>query len=411
MRISSYAKVVGQESISQLHQLAEGLQGRKVVHVNSTRYGGGVAEILAWLTPLMSDLGLEVSWEVIVGNDAFFQATKKIHNGLQGFHEDFTSGDIAAYDDVTERNAQALRERLCEADFVFIHDPQPAGLLAKCPERQGKWVWRCHVDASRPHRAVWRWLEPIVGKYDASIFSMPQFARAMPHPQFLIAPSIDPLSDKNCPLTEAEIRAALDQFGLDPKRPILTQVSRFDRFKDPIGVIRAFRMLRTRPRPQLVLAGGAAADDPEGGRMFGEVRACAGDDPDIHVLSLAPDAHLTINALQRASFVIIQKSTREGFGLTVTEGLWKGKPVIGGDTGGIRLQVHDFHTGFLVNTPEGAALRIRYLLQHPRLYARMAAQAHGFVRDNFLVTRHLREYLALMLSLQRGGDPGREIPL
>ena len=409
-RISSYRRVVGEESIAQLRQLAGSLKGRTVVHVNSTRYGGGVAEILDWLRPLMNDLGLKVSWEVIEGNPAFYQATKKIHNALQGFREDFTQADISAYEAVNAQNAEVLREKLSAADFVFIHDPQPAALRNLCPDRKGKWVWRCHIDASRPHRAVWRWLEPIVREYDASIFSMPQFARALPHPQFLIAPSIDPLSDKNCPLPETEVDGALARFELDPERPILTQVSRFDRFKDPVGVIRAFQMLRIIPRPQLVLAGGGAADDPEGAKVLDEVQACAKDDPDIHILNLPPDAHRTINALQRASTLIIQKSTREGFGLTVTEGLWKGKPVIGGDTGGIRLQVHDFHTGFLVNSAEGAAVRIRYLLQHPRLSARMGVAAHAFVRDNFLLTRHLREYLTLMLSLQ-GGDGRRVIPL
>lgn len=409
-RIASYKRVVGEESISQLYQLAEGLQGRTVVHVNSTRYGGGVAEILKWLTPLMNDLGLKVSWEVIEGNDAFFVATKKIHNGLQGFQEDFTAADADAYGAVNKRNAAALREKLSAADFVFIHDPQPAALLGLCPKRRGKWVWRCHIDASRPHRGIWRWLEPIVSAYDASIFSMPQFARALPHPQFLIAPSIDPLSEKNCSLPEAEVDGVLERFRLDPERPVLTQVSRFDRFKDPVGVIRAFRMIRVVPRPQLVLAGGGAADDPEGAKVLEEVHAASEGDPDVHVLNLPPDAHRIINSLQRASTLIIQKSTREGFGLTVTEGLWKAKPVIGGDTGGIRLQVHDFHTGFLVNSPEGAAVRIRYLLQHPRLRARMGATAHSFARDNFLLTRHLREYLTLMLSIQNGNSR-RAIPL
>ncbi len=408
--IASYKKVVGEESISQLQQLAAQLQGRTVAHVNSTRYGGGVAEILDWLIPLMNDLGLKASWEVVEGTEPFFQATKKIHNGLQGFQVDFTPADVRAYEAATEENAKRLKGKLSEADFVFIHDPQPAGLLSRCPRRKGRWIWRCHVDASHPYRLVWRWLEPIVKGYEGSIFSMPQFARALPHPQFLIAPSIDPLSEKNCSLPESEVEEVLRRLHLDAGRPILTQISRFDRFKDPIGVIDAFLMLHTTPRPQLVLAGGGAADDPEGAAVLKEVEERAGDDPDIHVLNLPVDSHRTINALQRGSTLIIQKSTREGFGLTVTEGMWKGKPVIGGDAGGIRLQVHDFHTGFLVNSAEGAAIRIRYLLQHPRLRSRMGAIAHSFVRDNFLLTRHLREYLTLMLSLDHG-ESRREIPL
>ena len=408
--IASYRRVVGEESISQLHRLASQLQGRTVVHVNSTRYGGGVAEILEWLISLMNDLGLQAYWEVMEGTPPFFQATKKIHNGLQGFRVDFTASDIQAYDAAAEENASRLRDKLSGADFVFIHDPQPAALLGSCPGRRGKWIWRCHIDASRPYRPVWRGLEPIVSKYDASVFSMPQFARALPHPQFVIAPSIDPLSDKNRSLPESEVEGVIRRFHLDPGRPILTQISRFDRFKDPVGVIQAFRMLRVNPRPQLALAGGGAADDPEGAAVLEEVRARAEDDPDVHILDLPPDSHRTINALQRASHVIIQKSTREGFGLTVTEGMWKSKPVIGGDAGGIRLQVHDFHTGFLVNSPEGAALRIRYLLQHPRLCTRMGASAHAFVRDNFLLTRHVREYLTLMLSLERGVTDRVDLP-
>ncbi len=408
--LDSYAKVASDEGVSQLHDLARGLQGRSVIHVNSTRYGGGVAEIMSWLVPLMNELGLRTSWEVIEGNSPFFQATKKIHNALQGFEEDFNAADAAAYEEVNRSNAEELREKLSEADFVFIHDPQPAALLGLCPKRKGKWIWRCHIDASRPHRPVWKFLEPLVQGYDASIFSMPQFARVLPHVQFLIAPSIDPLSEKNFDLPDSEVEEAARGFGLDLDRPILTQVSRFDRFKDPVGVIKAFKLVKQTYSSQLVLAGGGAADDPEGAQVLEEVREAAGDDPDIHILDLPADAHRTINALQRASTIIIQKSTREGFGLTVTEGMWKSRPVIGGDVGGIRLQVHDFHTGFLVNSPEGAAIRIRYLLQYKGRCARMGEIAQSFVRDNFLLTRHLREYLTLMLSLTHGNSK-RVIPL
>ncbi len=403
-QLANYKEVVGEESISQIYQLAESLQGQSVVHVNSTRSGGGVAEILDWLTALMNEVGLKASWEVIEGTAPFFMATKKIHNALQGFHEDFNGEDMAAYEAAQNKNAKSLREKLEAADFVFIHDPQPAGLLSLCPNRKGKWIWRCHIDASHPYRPVWKFLEPKVESYDASIFSMPQFARSMPHPQFLIAPSIDPLSEKNRSLPEAEVEGVIQEFGLDPDRPILTQVSRFDLFKDPVGVIRAIQQVHTQPKPQLVLAGGSADDDPEGEAVLAQVQKAAGDDPDVHILNLPPDSHRKINALQRASNIIIQKSTREGFGLTVTEGMWKAKPVIGGNVGGICLQVHNFHTGFLVNSPEGAAMRIRYLLEHPKLCNRMGGTAHVFVRDNFLLTRHLREYLTLMQSIVRGSS-------
>lgn len=409
-QIAKYKEVVGEESISQIFQLAESLRGKSVVHVNSTRSGGGVAEILEWLIALMNDVGLDASWEVIEGTPPFFSATKKIHNALQGFRVNFTGDDRNAYEAAQTQNADHLRDKLEAADFVFIHDPQPAGLLGLCPNRKGKWIWRCHIDASRPIRLVWKFLVPKVGSYDASIFSMPQFSRSLRNPQFLIAPSIDPLSEKNCSVPESEIEGLMEEYGLDPERPILTQVSRFDRFKDPLGVIRAIRLVHTRHRPQLVLAGGSADDDPEGAEVLADVREAADDDPDIHILSLPPNAHRTINALQRASDIIIQKSTREGFGLTVTEGMWKAKPVIGGNVGGICLQVHNFHTGFLVNSPEGAAMRIRYLLEHPKLCNRMGGTAHVFVRDNFLLTRNLREYLTLMQTLERG-DSDRVIHL
>lgn len=397
--LADYIDVVGEEIVAQTQSLAGPLEGKSVVHVNSTRYGGGVAEILSWLVPLMNELGLNASWEVIEGNPDFFQTTKKIHNGLQGFDVDLNDSDIQAYWDTNERNFANLKDKVQDADFVIIHDPQPASFLQQSSSRRGKWAWRCHIDASRPNRAVWKFLEPLVRDYDASIFSMPQFARALPNRQFLIAPSIDPLSEKNQELPVSEVQKVLEQFKLDPERPILTQVSRYDRFKDPVGVIEAYKLVKKSQNVQLVLAGGGAADDPEGAEVLKEVHEAAGDDPDIRILDLPPDAHRTINALQRASTIIIQKSTREGFGLTVTEGLWKGKPVIGGDVGGIRLQVHDFHTGFLVNSPEGAALRIRYLFEHTQLRRRMGETAREFVLHNFLLTRHLQEYLALLLSM------------
>ncbi|MFH7319710.1 glycosyltransferase [Desulfurivibrio sp. D14AmB] len=401
--LQAYAEVAGQDAISQLEQLTRPLKGMKVVHVNSTKVGGGVAEILEKLVPLSNELGLETRWEVISGNQEFYQCTKAMHNGLQGQTSPLSSAMMAAYQQTNEENAEKLRPLLEEAEVVFIHDPQPAALMQFCPNRRGRWVWRCHIDASRPYRPVWRYIRQQVADYDASVFSLPDFAQALPHPEYIIPPSIDPLSEKNIELPEQEITGVRRQFELDPDRPLLLQVSRFDRFKDPVGVIEAHRLARKfSPGLQLVLAGGTADDDPEGEAVLQEVRAAAGDDPDIKVLLLPPDAHRTINALQRAADIVIQKSTKEGFGLTVTEGLWKGKPVIGGDTGGIRLQVVNYHTGFLVSTPEGAALRIRYLLHRRDRMAEMGAKAHQFVRENFLLTRHLREYLTLIVGLLHG---------
>jgi trehalose synthase len=397
--LESYVEIVGSDVIDHLRQLAEPLQGLKVVHVNSTREGGGVAEILHWLVPFKQELGLQASWEVVTGDTEFYQCTKSFHNALQGDAVTIPERLLRAYEKTNEENADRLRQRLEEADFVFIHDPQPAPLLKWCPQRKGKWVWRCHIDVSRPHRNVWKYLREFVAGYDASVWSLADFAQPLPHPLYLIAPSIDPLSQKNRELYPDEVKAVFDRWGLDPERPLITQISRFDRFKDPVGVIDAYRRIKDFTTVQLVLAGGGASDDPEGEEVLKEVRLAAGDDPDIHILLLPSNAHREINALQRASTLCLQKSTKEGFGLTVTEAMWKGKPVIGGDTGGIRLQVINHHTGFLVNSPEGAALRVRYLLKNQDKLEEMGRKAKNLVLNNFLVTRHLREYLTLMFAI------------
>jgi len=400
--LESFAPITGEQVIRHLHQLAAPLKGMEVVHVNSTRVGGGVAEILTKLVPLMQELGIDARWEVINGEGDFYQCTKSFHNGLQGSPAPVSEALLRGFEETNRRNAEELRPSLSKADLVIIHDPQPAPLLEYTPERKGKWVWRCHIDASHPYRPTWKYLRRFVAEYDASIFSLAAFSQSLPHPEYLIPPSIDPLSDKNIDLEPDEVAAVYDQFGIDRERPLITQISRFDRFKDPVGVIQAYgKAKRFLPGLQLVLAGGDATDDPEGEAVLTEVRSAAGDDPDVHVLLLPADAHRTINALQRASDVVLQKSLKEGFGLTVTEALWKGKPVIGGDTGGIRLQVIDHHTGFLVNTPEGAAMRIRYLFSNREKMDEMGRKAREFVREHFLLTRHLREYLTLMLTLTR----------
>lgn len=402
MNIDLYEPIVGIPVIGQLRRLGERLRGLRVVHVNSTAEGGGVAEILAWMVPLMNDLGLDVRWRVITGSGEFFSVTKAIHNGLQGYPVLLKKRDWELYRDVNLQNAGTLRDELEEADIVIIHDPQPAPMLELCARRRGRWIWRCHIDASHPSRAVWKGLKPFVEKYDASIFSMCQFAQLLPHLQVLIAPSIDPLSEKNIELDESELDAVREQFELKPDIPVLVQISRFDRFKDPVGVIQAYRMVRKVTPVQLVLAGGGATDDPEGKEILDAVLEAAEGDPDIHVEMLPPAANRTVNALQRIADIVVQKSTREGFGLTVTEGMWKGKPVIGGDAGGIRLQVVDYHTGFLVMTPEGAANRIRYLLHYREQCLRMGEAGRELVREYYLLTRHLREYLTLVYALVEG---------
>jgi trehalose synthase len=403
--LDKYAAVVGEDVIRQIQQLAKPLRGKKVVHVNSTRQGGGVAEILDKMVPLMRELEMDTRWEIISGEGRFYECTKLFHNAMQGNPAIVSDALLREYEATNKRNAEILGPILEDADIVFIHDPQPAALINHFPNRKGKWIWRCHIDASHPFRPVWKFLRQHVVKHDASIFSLADFAQMLPHPVYLIPPSIDPLSEKNMELPAEEVVEICRRFDIDTQRPMMLQVSRFDRFKDPVGVIEAYRQVaKFIPTLQLVLAGGGATDDPEGEAVLAEVRAAALDDPDIHVLLLPSDAHRIINALQRQADFVLQKSVKEGFGLTVSEGMWKGKPVIGGDTGGIRLQVINHHTGFLVNSPEGAALRIRYLLHHRDKLAEMGAKARTFVLENFLNTRQLREYLTVMVGLTHGAS-------
>ncbi len=399
-KLEFYADIVGHDVIDHLYQLSSLLKNIKVIHVNSTRKGGGVAEILEKLVPLSQELGIDTKWEVITGNERFFRCTKSMHNALQGNLLDISDELLKVYEETNAQNAEQLRPALEEADVVFIHDPQPAALLKFCPKRKGKWVWRCHIDISRPYRPVWKYLRNFIKDYNASIFHLADFAQPLPHPLYLIPPSIDPLSEKNKELEKEEVYSVYQRFKINPELPTIVQVSRFDRFKDPIGVIRAYRLAKEFiPSLQLILAGGGAADDPETEIVLAEVREAASGDPNIHILFLPPESDRIINAIQRGADIVLQKSIREGFGLTVTEAMWKDKPVIGGNTGGIRLQVINHHTGFLVNTPEGAALRIHYLFHYRDQLQTMGKKAKEFVRRNFLITRHLRDCLTLMVSI------------
>ena len=395
--LESYRTVVGAQVLDELLLLADRVRHRRLQHINSTSVGGGVAEILSRMVPLLRDLGIDTRWDVIKGNQAFFAVTKAFHNALHGGDEVISKEMLQVFRDTTEMN---LRDFDAFGDVVMVHDPQPVGLITQRSAVGGRWLWRCHIDISTPDPRVWGFLKQYVSQYDASIFSMPDFAQRLSIPQFMVPPSIDPLSDKNRDLSDAEVQAVVERYELDPERPIVTQISRFDRLKDPLGVLEAYRLVRRRHDCQLLLAGGGATDDPEGQEVLQEVKEAAGDDRDIHVIELPPFSDLDINALVRGSTVVIQKSIKEGFGLTVTEALWKRKPVIGGAVGGIRLQLLNGVTGFLVHSPEGTANRIIELLADREMREAIGDAGHRYVKDNFLTTRHIRDYLLLMLAIE-----------
>ncbi len=399
--LEEYVRFIGEGSLAELEKIAEELKGIKVLHVNSTKLGGGVAEILYRMVPLMNELGIETRWEVIRGDIEFFKVTKKIHNLLHlSEGEKLTNEDIITYMKYTYENVSSIDTK--DFDVVFIHDPQPLGLIVKKKKGQ-KWIWRCHIDISTPDEETWKFLEMFVNGYDAVIFHIPEFVRGgVKPPAFVIPPSIDPLHDKNKDLKEDYIRYVLEKYRIDPERPIILQVSRFDRLKDPFGVIDAYRLVKTRYDCQLILAGSFATDDPEGEKVYNEILEEKGSDPDIFVLNLPPNSHMEINALQRAATVVVQKSLREGFGLVVSEAMWKYKPVVGSNIGGIRRQIINGVTGYLINSVEGTAFRIKQLLANEKQRLKMGTNAHERVRHSFLITRHIKDYLLVMDRLIKG---------
>jgi len=397
--LESYADVVGAGEIEELRALAKPLRGRSIEMINSTAVGGGVAEILNRLVPLAEELDLHIRWDVMQGAEEFFDVTKSFHNALHGEPYLAKLQDFEIFLSYNEQNRKMLP---LDAEFMVIHDPQPAALIDGRPSGSNHWVWRCHIDLSHPNRAVWDFLEKFVSRYDAVMFSSPEFSRQLTIPQYLFYPAIDPLSEKNCPLDAEFVQQVLDRYQIDPQRPILTQISRFDRLKDPVGVIRAYRIVKRYFDCQLVLAGGSASDDPEGALVLKDVLRAADHDPDIKILELPAWAPLEVNALQRASTIVIQKSLREGFGLTVSEALWKKKPVVASAVGGIPTQIIHKHTGLLAHSVEGTAYQIRFLLSHPEIAAKLGENGHQHVKENFLITQKLKRYLALFLMLDRG---------
>jgi trehalose synthase len=403
-RLTDYEPIIGKPDLDELRFLARHLRGKTVKMVNSTAVGGGVAEILNRLVPLMNELEVPTKWEVITGGNDFFEVTKGFHNALHGGEYHVTKEILDIFMMYNEQNRQRME---FVEDLFVIHDPQPVGLIRSRRDR-GRWIWRCHIDLSNPHQEVWNFLRPLVEQYDAAIFSSPSFTRQLAIPQYLFFPCIDPLSEKNKDLDEAYVQKVCDDFGVDRSRPVVSQISRFDRLKDPVGVIQAYKLAKKYVDCQLVLAGGGATDDPEGAVVLAEVMEAAGDDPDIIILNLPPWSALEINALQRASTIVIQKSLKEGFGLTVTEALWKSKPVIAGAVGGIPTQVVHKLTGVLVHSVEGCAYQLRYLLTHPDFAQQLGHNGHEHVKENFLMTSNVKRWLLLyqiMLGMAKPRGP------
>ncbi|MGA9771433.1 MAG: glycosyltransferase [Blastocatellia bacterium] len=400
-RLLDYESIVGSDVVEEIIEAAKPLAGARALHINATAYGGGVAEILQTLVPLMCDIGIEAEWQVIVGENEFFSVTKMFHNALQGHSIDLTEEVRQIFLRNNELNAKLFEGSY---DYVIVHDPQPAALLHYHGREGGKhWIWRCHIDTSTPYLPVRDFLKPYLLEYDAAIYTLPDYVGSgMSFPRlYMIPPSIDPLVEKNRPMETDEARRVVSRFGIDINRPLLVQVSRFDSWKDPLGVIDAYRIVKSHiPEVQLALVGSMATDDPEGMVYYAKTLRRAGEDFDVHVLSnLDGVNNREINAFQTAADVVIQKSTREGFGLVVTEALWKGKPVIGGKVGGIPLQVIDGETGFLVTDTDGCARACLLLLQQPNRSREMGERAREHVKKNFLSTRHLFDYVKMFNEL------------
>jgi len=393
-----YKEVVGPEIIGELMILASHVGSRSIKMVNSTAVGGGVAEMLHRIVPLLNDMGVQVKWDVIKADDEFFEITKTFHNALQGQEGYFEEDIFKSYLAYNEKNSHEID---FDEDLIVVHDPQPAALIHWNQDGKNRWVWRCHIDMSHPNPQLWGFLKPYVEKYDAAIFSSALFSPELAIPQYRFYPAIDPLDDKNRELDSSYVDRVLVKYGIPRDKPIVTQISRYDPWKDPVGVVQAFKLAKKYVDCRLLLVGDKAADDPEAEKILERVKAEAGDDPDIHILLFSPSVATEINAFQRASDIILQKSLREGFALTVSEALWKARPVIGGAVGGIPAQIIDGYTGLLVHSVEGASLGIRTLLTQPDLAKRLGENGYQRVKDEFLITKNLKRYLLLLLALDR----------
>ncbi|HZD60642.1 MAG TPA: glycosyltransferase [Anaerolineae bacterium] len=405
--IKEYEHIVDEEIIEKVRQLGKDMKGARILNISSTAFGGGVAELLYTLVPLMRDVGLDADWQVIPGSENFFTITKLFHNALQGMDLIATPKMIDTYLKQNENNADLFDGTY---DIVMVHDPQPASMLSFLKEKgkkTGKWIWRCHIDLTAAKQSVWGFLEPYLQQYDAAVFTMPQYIKNdfSVDKIAIVPPTIDPLSSKNIDISQETIDSVLERYHIDKHRPILSQVSRFDPWKDPLGVIDAYRIAKKEfPEVQLLMIASMATDDPEGFHYYEKTFRHAGGDPDIYLLSnLEGVGNLEVNAFQRASQIVIQKSTREGFGLVVSEALWKERPVIGGDVGGIPLQVINGKDGFLVSSSEQCGKKVIEILSDPNMAHEMGQFGKEHVRKNFLSPRQLADYMELFNSLDQSG--------
>ena len=410
--LADYATIATRGLMEEIRRLAEPLRGKRLVHLSATAFGGGVAEINYALVPLMRDAGLDAEWRIIAGAEEFFAATKTIHNALQGDPLGLTPTQQEVYRRYQALNAEEFED---DYDFVLVHDPQPAGMIEHFPDSTARWIWRCHIDLSQPNPEVLEFLLPWLSRHDAAIFHMQEYVPQSPRmpPAFIWPPAIDPLTPKNMALSPEDAAYIVDQFGIDVERPLLTQVSRFDPWKDPLGVIDAYRIVKQEhPEVQLALVGSMAHDDPEGWDYYNRTVTYAGGDPDVYILSnLTNIGSVEVNAFQVHSDAAIQKSTKEGFGLTVTEALWKTRPMVASRVGGIVAQIQDGETGWLVDphSPEECAQACIEILHDPAAARQRALRGKEYVRRNFLMPRLLRDWLVLLNKLDGNDTAGAEV--
>jgi len=390
IRIEDYRRVAPPGVVDIILTLAERVRGRRFLHLSGGRFGSGPAEILQTLVPMMSDLGIDAAWEITGGDPGFYTTGATLRAALRGSERVLTDEALDHFVEMNRVNAKKL---------MLVHDVQPATLIEHRPSR-GRWVWACHFDASRPQRRAWTFFRPFVNQYDAAVFALPNFSRRLGVPKYVIHPSIDPLSEKNRELPPREVSTLLRALSIPQDKPLLVQIGAFTPAEDPVGVVNAYRMVKKHHDVRLVLAG-TSGGEADSVAQLGELREAAEADRDILVRELPPDASLQINALQRAAIIVLQKSVRESFGLGAAEAMWKGKPVIGGFVGGLPQQIIYDVTGYVVSSVEGAAFRLRHLLNAPELIARMGAAGREHVRRSFLITRHLVDYMALLIHLSQ----------